>query len=72
MMRRFQRPRAGMVISGSGPDLKNELSGSQQPAGFPDPDLFDHAPIQVVAFSHPSVTGSRWCLSSHPTAAGSR
>ncbi len=28
-MRRFQRPRAGLLISGSGPDLKNELSGSQ-------------------------------------------
>jgi len=41
-MRHFQEPRAGMVISGSGPHLKNELSGSQQPAGFPNPDLFDH------------------------------
>jgi hypothetical protein len=41
-MRHFQKPRAGMVISGSGPHLKNELSGSQQPAGFPNPDLFDH------------------------------
>jgi hypothetical protein len=42
-----------MVISGSGPYLKSELTVSQQPAGSPDPDLFDHTPIQVVAFSPP-------------------
>ena len=39
----FQLPLAGMVMRGSGPNLKNELDGSQQPAGFPDPDLFDHS-----------------------------
>lgn len=31
-----------MVISGSGPNLSAELECSQNQAGFPDPDLFDH------------------------------
>lgn len=37
----FQKPLAGMVIRGSGPNLNNERIGSLAPAGFPDPDLFD-------------------------------
>jgi hypothetical protein len=41
-----------MVICGSGPNLVCEHNGSLPLAGFPDPDLFDHLPIQVVAFSH--------------------
>jgi hypothetical protein len=41
-MRRFQKPLAGMVICGSGPNLFVELKRSKQVAGFPDPDLFDH------------------------------
>ena len=31
-----------MVISGAGPNLAAVLPGSQNQAGFPDPDLFDH------------------------------
>jgi hypothetical protein len=41
-VRRFQKPRAGMVISGSTPNLSKELMCSQVLTGFPDPDLFDH------------------------------
>ena len=41
-MRHFQKPRAGMVISGSGPNLYTELICSQGLTGFPNPDLFDH------------------------------
>ncbi len=36
-------PRAGMVISGSGPNLNCEHAGSETLAGFPDPDLFDRS-----------------------------
>jgi hypothetical protein len=53
-------PRAGMVICGSGPNLNYEHAGSEPLAGFPDPDLFDHLPIQVIAFSH-SFTGDCRC-----------
>ena len=41
-VRRFQKPLAGMVICGSGPNLMNELICSKTSTGFPDPDLFDH------------------------------
>ena len=41
-----------MVICGVGPNLKPELAGSKCQTGFPAPDRFDHAPIQVVDFSH--------------------
>ena len=51
-LRRLQRPPAGMVICGAGPNLKLELVGSKCQTGFPVPDRFDHAPIQVVDFSH--------------------
>lgn len=41
-LRRFQIPLAGMVISGSGPNLYVELLCSELATGFPDPDLVDH------------------------------
>jgi hypothetical protein len=41
-VRHFQKPLAGMVICGSGPNLFAELERSKQIAGFPGPDLFDH------------------------------
>jgi hypothetical protein len=41
-VRHFQKPRAGMVICGSGPNLASELTSSKRHTGFPDPDLFDH------------------------------
>jgi hypothetical protein len=41
-----------MVISGSGPNLLSELASSRNVPGFPHPDRFDHAPIQVIDFSH--------------------
>ena len=41
-----------MVICGAGPNLNPELAGSKCQTGFPVPDRFDHAPIQVVDFSH--------------------
>lgn len=37
-----QKPLAGMVICGSGPNLTHELCCSAGSPGFPDPDLFDH------------------------------
>jgi len=40
-VRHLQKPRAGMVISGSGPNLTIELQCSRLLTGFPDPDLFD-------------------------------
>ncbi len=45
-------PRARVVICGSRPNLVCEHKGSLPLAGFSDPDLFDHFPIQVIAFSH--------------------
>jgi len=47
-MRQFQKPWAGMGSSGSGPHLKSELSGSQQAAIFPNPDLFDYIAVWVI------------------------
>jgi hypothetical protein len=41
-----------MVVCGASPNLKPELAGSTRQAGFPVPDRFGHAPIQVVDFSH--------------------
>ena len=35
------RPLAGMVISGLGPNLQSALYGALPLAGFPNPDLFD-------------------------------
>ena len=51
-MRRFLCPLAGMEISGAGPNLPCELLRSEGATGFPDPDLFDHVPIQVIDFLH--------------------
>src|SRR5690349_7717876 len=51
-VRHFHKPLAGMVISGSGPNLLSELASSRNVPGFPHPDRFDHAPIQVIDFSH--------------------
>jgi len=42
----FQKPLAGMVISGAGPNLILEFMHSRPHTGFPDPDLLDHFPIQ--------------------------
>ncbi|RUV41270.1 hypothetical protein EOD29_24410 [Mesorhizobium sp. M1A.T.Ca.IN.004.03.1.1] len=36
-LRPFKKPRAGMVICGSGPNLLQELSSSRMMSGFPDP-----------------------------------
>jgi len=51
-MRPSQEPLASMVISGAGPNSLLVLSSASNKTGFPDPDRFDHLPIQVVAFSH--------------------
>jgi len=51
-LRHVQKPRAGMVICRSGPNLNNEFFHSERFTGFPDPDRFDHAPIRVIDFSH--------------------
>ena len=45
-------PLAGMVISGSGPKLLNELLRSDRATGFPDPDLCDLFPIHVIDAVH--------------------
>jgi hypothetical protein len=42
-----------MVICGPGPNLIRVLESTKATAGFPNPDRLDHAPIWVVAFSHP-------------------
>lgn len=42
-------PRAGMVMRGSGTRSKLRALGSLDATGFPDPDLFDHLPIRVIA-----------------------
>ena len=44
-----------MEISGAGPNLPCEIIVSRGAAGFPDPDLFDHVPIQVIDFLHLAV-----------------
>ncbi|GHC42741.1 hypothetical protein GCM10007291_50500 [Gemmobacter nanjingensis] len=49
-----------MEISGSGPNLPCELSYSWGRTGFPDPDLFDHLPIQVIGFLHLPLAGLRF------------
>src|SRR6056297_251365 len=52
----FQKPRAGMVISGSGPYLKNELVARRDLLVFPIRICSIVLPIQVVVFSHPLGT----------------
>jgi hypothetical protein len=56
-MRRFQKPLAGMVISGSGSNLTCVLASTEAMADFPGPDRLDHAPIR----SSPSHTPYRSC-----------
>lgn len=46
--------RYGDLRTGSNPD--SELVGSRAYAGFPRPDLFDHLPIRVADFLHPTST----------------
>jgi len=55
-MRHFEKPRADMVISGSGPYLVGELASSKNHTGFPIRICSIVAPIQVVGFSHPLGT----------------
>lgn len=49
----FQKPLAGMVIRGTGPNLMTELVRSKASAGFPVPDPNDHFAHAVVDFSPP-------------------
>jgi hypothetical protein len=49
-----QKPLAGMVIRGTGPNLMTELVCSKASAGFPIPDLNDHFAHAVVDFLPPS------------------
>lgn len=47
----FHMPRAGMEIRGSGPNqLRRAQVGALASPGFPDLDLIDHLPMQVIAF----------------------
>ncbi|SMD13285.1 hypothetical protein SAMN06295998_1492 [Primorskyibacter flagellatus] len=55
-MRHFQKPRAGMVISGSGPNLARELFALPVVLVFPIRICSIVLPIQVVVFSHPLGT----------------
>ena len=55
-MRHFQKPRAGMVISGSGPNLLSELYARRPYLVFPIRICSIVLPIQVVVFSHPLGT----------------
>ena len=57
-MRHFQKPRAGMVISGSGPNLASELFALRLLLVFPIQICSIVLPIQVVVFSHPLGTGA--------------
>jgi hypothetical protein len=51
-MRHFQKPRAGMVISGSGPNLPTELYARRETLVFLIRICSIVLPIQVAAFSH--------------------
>jgi hypothetical protein len=74
MKRHFQKPRAGMVISGSGPNLTRELCCSAGSTGFPNPVLFDRfahsgrrlhtplAPSLAVRHEHHTATASAGSL----------
>ncbi len=55
-MRHFQKPRAGMVISGLGPNLIVELSARRPLLVFSIRICSIVLPIQVVVFSHPLGT----------------
>lgn len=53
-------PRAGMVMRGSGTRSKLRARGSLDATGFPDPDLFDHLPIRVIALlTSPTLSPQR-------------
>ena len=52
----FQKPRADMVISGSGPNLSTELQALSVPLVSPFQIYSIIAPIQVIDFSHPPGT----------------
>ena len=52
MMRRYQKPRAGMVISRLGPNLTLELNARSDQLVFPIQICSITLPIQVVVFSH--------------------
>lgn len=55
-MRHFQKPRAGMVISGSGPNLSSALQAHSGQLVFPIRICSIILPIQVVDFPHPLVS----------------
>ena len=57
MIRRFQKPRAGMVISRLGPNLTFELNARSDQLVFPMQIRSIILPIQVVDFSHSLGTG---------------
>jgi len=76
-MRHCQTPRAGMGISGSGPNLLGELYARKALSGFPNPDLFDRfapsgrrlltpllAPVLAVRHKHHAGPTSAGSLSS--------
>lgn len=52
-MRHFQKPRAGMVISGSGPNLMVELATRRDLLVFPIQIYSIVLPIQVVFLHSP-------------------
>jgi len=56
-VRHFQKPRAGMVISGSGPNLDAELQTRRARLVFLIPICSIILPIQVFVFSHPRLSG---------------
>ena len=56
VMRHFQKPQAGMVISGLGPNLAAVLIALRAALFFPLRICSIVLPIQVVVFSHPLGT----------------
>jgi len=57
-MRAFQKPQAGMVICGSGPNLTVVLVALRAALVFPLRICSIVLPIQVVVFSHPLGTAA--------------
>ncbi len=60
IVRHFQKPRAGMVISGLGPNLSDELVARSPKLVFPIQIYSIMLPIQIIVFS-PPVSGFRLC-----------
>ena len=58
IVRHFQKPRAGMVISGLGPNLSGELAALSPKLVFPNQICSIISPIQSIVFS-PPVSGFR-------------